>query len=197
MKFELLLRWKTVFRGRLRCTTAVVTALADLGLGFRDEDYGAALLGELSVALVGLKEVEQAQGIARLIWGQEKSEHLRSLAEAEVAIGEKGRARAVLQEARQAAFIYRFPTRQAQSIAAIAGTMERVDLEAAVELWESAIAIAAPAQEAGGTGGPEASGVLFEAVEALWRLARPTDARRAADQIKLESLRERANALCS
>ena len=69
--------------------------------------------------------------------------------------------------------------------------MERADVEAAVELWESAIAIAAPAQEAGGSDGPEASGVLFEVVEALWRLGRPTDARRAADQISLDSLRER------
>jgi len=174
---------------------AVLEALVKFGQALV-EDFGAALLGEVSLALVGSKQFEKAEGIAGLIKGQEKSEHLRALAEAEAKVGENDRATALLQVARRAAFIYEFLTEQAQSIAAVAGTMEAIDKNAAVEFWESAVAVAAPAQNRGGTDGPEASGVLLEAVEALCRLARGAEARKVAAQIELPCLRERAIELC-
>jgi hypothetical protein len=174
----------------------VIEALINLGQAFEDQDYGAALLGDVSLALVGSKQFEKAECVANLIKGQEKSEHLRALAEAEAKIGQRDRARTLLHQARQAAFIYEFSTQLAQSIGAVAATMEAIDKEAAVELWESAVAVAAPAQEAGGTDGPEASGVLLEAVEGLLRLGRGVGAREVASQIKLPWLRERAIELC-
>jgi hypothetical protein len=74
--------------------------------------------------------------------------------------------------------------------------MEIIDKGAAAEAWEAAVAAATPAQDSGGTDGPEASGVLIEAVEAFLRLGDPIEARKTADQITLESVRERALALC-
>ena len=56
--------------------------------------------------------------------------------------------------------------------------------------------VALPAQSVGGTDGPEASGVLFDAVEAFLRLGRGLEARRVAAQIALPSLHERAARLC-
>jgi hypothetical protein len=176
--------------------TSVSAALVDLAQALGDDDFGAALLADVALAFAQAKDFASAEKIARLIKGQETSEHLRVIAEAEAKIGEAQRALVLLQEARKAAFIYEFPTQQAQSIAAVAATMETVDREAAVEAWETAVRTATPAQDAGGTDGPEASGVLFEAVEAFLRLARESEAHRVAAQIKLPSLRERASALC-
>jgi hypothetical protein len=96
---------------------AIVGALTDLGVAFTDEDFGAALLGELSLALVAAGQLERAESVAHLIRDQEKSEQLRSLAAAQIAIGQQERVRAILEAARQAAFIYRFPTQQGQSLA--------------------------------------------------------------------------------
>jgi len=138
---------------------SVADALIDLAQQLGDEDYGAALLGEVCVALVGCRQFEKAEKAARFIKGQERSEHLRVIAEAAKKTGETGHAREWLGEALEAAFIYRFPAQQAQCIAAVAATLESIDTVAAAQAWQRAVQIAATAQDAGGTDGPEASGV--------------------------------------
>jgi hypothetical protein len=168
----------------------------ELAKEFGDDDFGAALLGDLSLAFVGDQEFEKAEKIARLIKGQEKSEHLRALGEAEAKAGQPKRAMAILHEGCEAAFIYEFPTQQAQNLAGIAATMEIADKDEAAKTWEEAVKIAMPAQDANGTDGPEASGVLLQAVEAFLRLGLEPKARAVAATIKLPSLRERAAALC-
>jgi hypothetical protein len=176
--------------------SGVSAALIDFAQVLGDDDFAAALLGDVALALVRSKRFQKAEEVASFIRGQERSEHLRSIAEAEAKAGETHRARKLLKQARQAASIYEFATQRAQSIAAVAATMEIVERDAAAEAWEAAVLAAAPAQDAGGTDGPEASGVLLEAVEAFLRLSLEKEAREVAAQIKHLPLRERASALC-
>jgi hypothetical protein len=176
--------------------TSVSTALIAFAQALEDPDFGAEILCELALELVKAGQFERAEEAARLIKGQEKSDCLRRVAEGEARQGQPERAMTLFQDACQAAFIYEFPTQQAQNVAEVGRSLEGVDKKAAIRTWKEAVQIAIPAQAAAGTDGPEASGVIFEAVEALIRLGETENARKTANLISMVPLRERALTAC-
>jgi hypothetical protein len=171
----------------------VVAALSDFARGFDDLDYRSHMTGELGVNLSRLGELDDAEKLARSVENTEKSEFLRRVAEVEGESGQLARALPLFSEAREAAYLHRFPTQQALALAEIAASLGVVGRYGeADETWDSAVQLAMKAQHNGGTDGPEAAGVLLSAVEGFCKRGRMDAAKSVANAIVFEALRERA-----
>lgn len=171
----------------------VVNALAAFSQSMDDQDYRCNLIGELSIKLARLGQFDRAEEFARTIDSMEKSEFLRRIAEIEVGNNRTRQALRLLLEAREATYIHRFPTQQAQALAEIALSLETAGhQQEALETWGLAVDMAKKGQDYGGTDGPEAAEVLAKAVEALSRAGKPDAARAVGGAIKFDLLREKA-----
>lgn len=173
--------------------TEVIKALAAFAPCIEDLDYRSQLLGELSVKLGMLGNFDEAERFARTVVNTEKSEFLRRVGELECEKNQHERAFRLLLEAREAAFLHRYPTQQALALADIASSFDVIGRkENALEAWNLAIALAKEAQHRAGTDGPEAADVLVRAVEAFCKAGNTAAARTAAESIIFPLLREKA-----
>jgi len=171
----------------------VVASLSNFARGLDDLDYRSHMLGELGVNLSRLGELDDAEELARSVENTEKSEFLRRVAEIEGESGQVARALPLFSEAREAAYLHRFPTQQALALAEIAVSLGVVGKHVeADETWDTAVQLAMKAQHSGGTDGPEAAGVLLSAVEGFCKRGRIDAAKSVANAIVFEAPRERA-----
>lgn len=157
-----------------------------------DEDYRAALFGGAGVRLCRAGHYELAERVASMARGAERAHQFRLLAE------EMARAQQVQQSlhvyslVRETVLAEDYSTGIVQELEVSAknlATLGRRDL--AIKFWGDAVALAGPKQSSGGHEGPESSGTLFAAVEALYGLGEMESAREIAAAIQLELLRER------
>jgi hypothetical protein len=171
----------------------VVAALINFAQGLSDLDYRSHMLGELSVGLAATGEFDKAEQLGRLVENSEKGEFLRRVAEIEGRGDQPVRALQLFSEAREAAFLHRFPTQQALALAEIAVSLGALGKSVeADETWDSAIQLAMEAQHGGGTDGPEAAGVLLRAVERLCTVGRRDAAKSVAEAIIPGPIRDKA-----
>ena len=170
----------------------LVDALKAVARNLSDIDYRSHMLGELSVSMAELGEVDRAEELARMVENTEKSDFLRRVAELEKKHGFSVRGDNLFSEAVSAVFLHRFPTQRAIALGEIAQSLRDAGSQAAYQVWERAIEIALKAQHGAGTDGPEAAGVLLRAVEALVELGKTETATSVANSIAFQDLREQA-----
>jgi len=172
---------------------SVRAAIEDFAACLEDEDYRTHMLGELALRLAEARNFEEAEGIVRRLLGLEKSSFLTKVADIEARVGRSDRATSLYDDAASAALEQRFPAQQSQAIAAVAQSVERYGKwDTAANFWHKAVELAQSAQSKGGTDGPEAAGVLLEAVEAFCSHGDRASAEKIARSINIEDLRHRA-----
>jgi len=172
----------------------VVDAFSNFARAMGDTEYRSHMLGELSVNLALNGEYDRAEQLVRMVESTDKCEFLRRIAELEKRANDDARASRLFSEAVAAVYLHRFPTQQALALAEIARSLsEGASYAAADQVWQSAIQLATKAQRASGTDGPEAAGVLVNAVQALSKLGKIEMAKSVADSITFPELRERAH----
>jgi hypothetical protein len=169
---------------------ASVNAFADT---LEDEDYCAALFGDVSVHLCRSGQYELAEEVASRARGPERAHQLRQLAEELARAKQVQLSLRVYALVREAVLAETYSTGIVQELEESArglAKLGRKDL--AIKFWGDAIALAGPKQSSGGHEGPESSGTLFAAVEGLCGLGEIESASKIAKTIQLELLRERA-----
>ena len=169
---------------------ASVNAFAN---SLEDEDYRAFLLGGTGVRLCRAGQYELAEKVTLLARGAERAHGLRQLAE-ELAIAKQNeQSLHVYALVRETVMAANYSTGVVQELEVSARNLAKLGQnELAKKFWEDAVTLAEPKQSSGGHEGPESSGTLMCAVEALCGIGEIQRAREIAANIQLEFLRERA-----
>jgi hypothetical protein len=171
----------------------VLVSVNGFANSIEDEDYRAALFGGAGVRLCRAGQYELAERVTSMARGRERANGFRLLAE------ELAKARQVQQSlhvytlARETVLAENHSTGIIQELEESAKNLAmlgRRDL--AIKFWEDAIALAGPKQASGGHEGPESSGTLYAAVEALCGFGEIERARKIAVAIQLGILKDRA-----
>ncbi len=172
---------------------SVRDAIAELAESLGDVDYQSHMLGEMAIKLAEARCHGDAEVLVRGLPGLEKSVFMTRVADVEMQHGESKRALSLYDDACAAAMANRFPTQQAQAIAAVARSAEKsAPWEVAAKIWNKAVGTARVGQAGAGTDAPESAGVLVDAAEAFGRHGDREVAERIAQSIASEHFRELA-----
>ena len=158
-----------------------------------DEDYRAALFGGAGLCLCRAGHYELAERVTSMARGPERAHEFRLLAEELARAQQPQQSLNVYALVREIVLAENYSTGIVQELEASArglATLGKRDL--AIKFWGDAIALAGPKQSSRGHEGPESSGTLLAAVEALCGLGEIERAREIAAAIQFEILRERA-----
>lgn len=180
----------TVAKGLLAIPNIDPKLLLDVAELVNDEDYQAYFLEQVASGLLTLSRNSDVTAIVQRIRGLERSTMLCKVAKAALDAGNSDQGRELFVEALDATEINRYPTERAIAVLEVAQALQSSGLKTqAVAAFSRAIEAAAPAQDAGGTAGPEASGVILSAVRGLKGLGEVELARTKIGLIRLPSLR--------
>jgi len=171
----------------------VLVSVNGFANSIEDEDYRAALFGGAGVRLCRAGHYELAERVTSMARGPERAHELRLLAEELATAQQVQQSLHVYTLVRETVLAENYSTGIVQELEVSAkglATLGRRDL--AIKFWGDAIALAGPRQSSGGHEGPESSGTLLAAVEALCGLGEIERAREIAAAIQLQFLKERA-----